>query len=78
MFVTLQGYGGLLLHFIGKESNEIEAREYGQVQSLGDVQMEYVDESERRRVQFDCIETGPLSSPRYPKNWPRGTDRRVA
>lgn len=36
------------LHFIVKESNELEARESGE---LEEVQMEYVDNDKRRRIK---------------------------
>jgi hypothetical protein len=36
------------LHFVGKESNELEAREYGLVQSREQVQTEYVNSVKRR------------------------------
>jgi DNA polymerase type B, organellar and viral len=41
-----------LPHFIGKESNELEAREYGQVADLDEVQTEYGDEDEQRRAKI--------------------------
>jgi DNA polymerase type B, organellar and viral len=39
-----------LAHYHGKESRDLEAREYGQVADLDEVQTEYVDEAERRRA----------------------------
>jgi hypothetical protein len=44
------------LHFVGKESNELEAREYGQTADLDEVQTEYVDPSERHRARAAEVE----------------------
>jgi Homeodomain-like domain len=44
-----------LPHFIGKESNELEAREYGQVADLDEVQTEYMDKDARRRAKVHTL-----------------------
>jgi DNA-binding NtrC family response regulator len=43
------------LHSHGKESNDLQAREYGQVQDLNEVQTEYVDTAERRRAEAEAL-----------------------
>jgi hypothetical protein len=44
------------LHFVGKESNELEAREYGQTADLDEVQTEYIDARDRHRARAAEVE----------------------
>jgi DNA polymerase type B, organellar and viral len=44
-----------LAHYHGKESNELEEREYGQVEDLDQVQTEYVDEAAVRKVLVGAL-----------------------